>query len=158
MPSSKVPTGRSQPPPSVRKPATQRPPCLRELAKQMMSKAAMRNEPCVNNLQVYRLEISPLTLQIFNNQSAMTVFRRGFTAEQCGREGEVSARHTVLDFTLRHQSQELPFVLCPNALFLLIGVQHFLRWRQEWFMHIFRLAYLSQKILQVVTLGESRQL
>src|SRR5579871_474584 len=86
------------------------------------------------------------------------MFRSWLATEQYGRGGKQRAVNTVLDLSFRHQCEELLFVVCPIALFFLVGVQHFLGRGQKRFMHVFRAANLSQKETKIVSLCKPRQL
>ena len=103
-------------------------------------------------------EVAPFALQVFHNQAAMAMLRRGFAAKQHGRHAKEAAIDPIFDAPLGHQRKKTLLVVGPGSFFLLVGVQQLLRGRQERLMDVVGGTDLLKKELQVVALAEAGEL
>lgn len=88
----------------------------------------------------------------------MTMFRRGFAAEQDRRHREQVAVERLLDFPVGDQGHEIALVLLPAPLLFLVGVEHLLRRGEERLVHVIGATQFAQEVLQIFALGEAGQL
>ncbi len=99
-----------------------------------------------------------MLLDVFGDQSAVTMLGRRFAAKQDRPAGEKARGDSLFDFSFGHQRQELSLVITPVALFLLVGVQHVLSGREQRLVNVIGAAEFTQKKFEIVPFGESRQL
>jgi hypothetical protein len=108
--------------------------------------------------QVFDLNVRPFLLEVFGDQAAVTVFGCFFAAEQAGAVEQILGEF-LLDDSRLQQRQEQLFVVCPRALFLFIGVEHFLRGGQQvWFMTVVDVADSLAEVTQVFFFCETGKL
>src|ERR1700723_1164072 len=86
------------------------------------------------------------------------MLRSGLAAEQGHTLLEVDAAKCLVDLPLRHEPEELVFVVLPSAFALLVCVEHVLSRSEQGLVLIGCSDKLSQEVRQIRCLGESGEL
>ena len=110
------------------------------------------------DLEVADGQATPLLLKVLDHEAPMAVLRLGLAAQEHTRDGEQVPRHGVLHLPVRHQREELPFVVAPRALVLLQAIEHLLSRSQKGLVDVLRLAELTEEVGEVLLLREAGKL
>lgn len=107
-------------------------------------------------LEMNDLHIAALFLQILGDQSAVTVVRLVFAAEQAAVVKFVYRQ--IFDGSFFDEREKFFFIRIPLDLILSVSVQNFLCRRKFRNVPVVNVAKIFREIRKVVTLGETRQL
>jgi len=107
---------------------------------------------------MYRSHVTPRFIEVLDHQSPMTPLSGELTAQQGGPGREKTGIQAFLDPPVRHEPQELIFILAPGPKLFLVGVEKRLGRREQRFMAIDGLTELCHEEIEIVALRESGKL
>lgn len=103
-------------------------------------------------------DIAPVVAQIFRDESTMAMLRSSLATQQHGGYVEHAARNSLLDAPLAHQRKKSLLVDFPVAFLLLVCVEDVLGGSEQWLVLVVRMTDDAQKVREIITLGEAREL